>query len=106
MSCKKNIKHCWKFLGMDFVYGAKVYGNIEEMELLTDIAKKYNVSMIYTAETFNDCGEREIINEVYGVWFQENHPETNENSIDAMWEKFKVEKHILLTGWHEKSGDC
>lgn len=108
MSCGngKGIKHCWTHFGMEFVYGAKVMGNAEEMELLVEVARKHNVSMIYTAETFNDCGNTELRAGVYGVWFQENHPETTEEAIEAMWKEFQTEKNILLTGWHDFKEVC
>lgn len=108
MSCNhgKTIKHCWSFQGMEFVYDTKITANMEEMELLVVTAQKHNVSMIYTQETFNDCGEREMMGNVFGVWFQENDPYTRKANIEKMWVDFRIQKTLLCTGWHEKTGDC
>jgi hypothetical protein len=108
MSCGAGrvIQHCWELNGMEFVYKTKTYGNEEEMEMLVECAIDHNVSMIYTAETFNDCGEKEIKPGVYGIWIQVNDPGTRKENIEKMWADYKSKKVCLLTGWHERSGDC
>jgi hypothetical protein len=91
---------------MEFVYDKKITANTEEMEMLVEAAQKFDVSMIYTQETFNDCGEKEIKSNVFGVWFQVNDPYTRKDNIEKMWSEFRTQKTLLCTGWHEKSGAC
>jgi hypothetical protein len=108
MSCNHgdNIVHRWSYGRKEFFYEKKIKNtNREEMDMLVDIAKEHNVSMIYTAETFNGCGDREVKNGTYGVWFQANDPNTRRGNKEKMWEDFRIQRSILYTGWHDDKGE-